>query len=85
MRLEVSNVDAGRIATWGAEILTVNHLLDSILVIFAEVDDASVSLAKTIAACTVEEAAAGAQDGLVDRPLAVITGDGKIRVFSTEV
>lgn len=60
-------------------------MLDGILVIFAQVDDASVSLAKTIAACTVEEAAAGAQNGLVDGPLAVVAGDGQIRVFSTEV
>lgn len=65
--------------------LTVNHLLDGILVIFAQIDDASVSFTKTIAACTVEEAAAGAQDSLVDRPLPVVAGDGKIRVFPTEV
>ena len=74
----MSNVNAECIATWGAAILTVNHLLDSILVIFTEVDDASVSLAKTVAACAVEKAAAGAQNSLVDRPLAVVAGDGKI-------
>lgn len=63
----------------------MDHMLDGFLVIVAQVDDASVSLAETIAACTVEEAAAGAQNDLVDEPLAVVAGDGQIRVFSTEV
>ena len=60
-------------------------MFDGIFVIFAQVNDAGVSLAKTIAACTVEEAAAGAQNGLVDGPLAVVAGDGQIRIFSAEM
>lgn len=63
----------------------MDHLLDCILVIFAQVDDASVSFAKTIAACAIEKAAAGAQNGLVDGPLAVVAGDGQIGVLATEV
>jgi hypothetical protein len=63
----------------------VDHMFDGFLVIVAQIDDASVSLAKTIAACTVEESAAGAQDDLVDEPLAFVAGDGQIRVLSTEV
>ena len=63
----------------------MDHMLDGFFVIVAQVDDASVSLAKTIAACTVEEAAAGAQNDFVDEPLAVVAGDGQIRVLSTEV
>jgi len=63
----------------------VDHMFDGFLVIVTQVDDASVSLAKTIAACTVEEAAAGAQNDFVNEPLAVVAGDGQIRVFSTEV
>jgi hypothetical protein len=63
----------------------VNHVFDGIFVIFAQVNDTSVSLTKTIAACAVEEAAAGAQNGLVDGPLAVIAGDGQVRIFSAEV
>lgn len=60
-------------------------MFNGIFVIFAQVNDASVSLAKTIAACTVEEAAAGAQNGLVDGPLAVVAGDGQVRVFSAKM
>jgi hypothetical protein len=60
-------------------------MFDSFLVIVAQVDHASVSLAKAIAACTVEEAAAGAQNDFVDEPLAVVAGDGQIRVLSAEV
>lgn len=60
-------------------------MLDGFFVIIAQVDDAGVSFTKTIAACTVEEAAAGAQNDLVDEPLAFVAGDGQIRVFSTEV
>jgi hypothetical protein len=63
----------------------VNHMLDGFFVIVAQVDDASVSLAELIAACTVEESAAGAQNDLVNEPLAFVAGDGQIRVFSTEV
>jgi hypothetical protein len=63
----------------------VDHVFDGFLVIVAQVDDASVSLAKTIAACTVEEAAAGAQNDFVNEPLAVVAGDGQIRVFSAKV
>ena len=63
----------------------MDHMLDGFLVIVAQVDDASVSLAKTVAACTVEKAAAGAQNDFVDEPLAVVAGDGQIRVLSTEV
>jgi hypothetical protein len=59
----------------------VDHVFDGIFVIFTQVNDASVSLAKAIAACTVEEAAAGAQNGLVDGPLAVVAGDGQVRIF----
>ena len=63
----------------------MDHVFDGIFVIFAQVNDASVSLAKAIAACTVEEAAAGAQNGLVDGPLAVVAGDGQVRIFSAEM
>jgi hypothetical protein len=60
-------------------------MFDGIFIIFAQVNDTSVSLAEAIAACTVEEAAAGAQNGLVDGPLAVVAGDGQVRIFSAEV
>jgi hypothetical protein len=63
----------------------VNHMFNGFFIIVAQVDDASVSLAKMVAACAVEESAAGAQDNLVDEPFAVVAGDGEIRVFSTEV
>ena len=60
-------------------------MFDGTFVIFAQVNDASVSLTKTIAACTVEEAAAGAQNGLVDGPLAVVASDGQVRIFSAKM
>jgi hypothetical protein len=60
-------------------------MFDGIFIIFAQVNDTSVSLAEAIAACTVEEAAAGAQNGLVDGPLAVVAGDGQVRIFSAEM
>jgi hypothetical protein len=60
-------------------------MFDGIFIIFAQVNDASVSLAELIAACTVEEAAAGAENGLVDGPLAVVAGDGQVRIFSAEM
>jgi hypothetical protein len=60
-------------------------MFDGIFIIFAQVNDAGVSLAEAIAACTVEEAAAGAQNGLVDGPLAVVAGDGQVRIFSAKM
>ena len=60
-------------------------MFDGIFIIFAQVNDTSVSLTKTIAACAVEEAAAGAQNGFVDGPLAVVAGNGQVRVFPAEM
>lgn len=63
----------------------MNHLSNSFLVIFAEIDNASICFAKLAAASAVEEAASGAQDCSVNGPLLVIASNGQIRVFSSKM
>lgn len=63
----------------------MNHVFDCFLVIFAKVNHARLSFAELVAACTVEETGAGAQDGAMHRPLFRVAPNSQVGVFTTEV
>ena len=64
---------------------TPNHLFDSFLVILAEINDPTVRLGERITASTIEEAAPGADNCSVDRPLTVVACDRQVAVLPTNV
>lgn len=66
-------------------ILTMDHLLNRLLIVLTQVDDTSVGFFHLRTACAVEEAAPRAHDCSMDSPLSVVAYDCQIGVFPTQV
>lgn len=68
-----------------ADLLTMNHLVNSIFAVLAQINDTGICFAKLVAASAVEEAAPRAYDGSMDSPPPVIANNGQIGVFSAQM
>ena len=66
-------------------IHTMDHLFDSILVIFAKIDHSSIGFLKLVAASTVEESASRTHNGSMHGPLSVVACNRQICVLRAEM
>lgn len=63
----------------------MDHVLNSFLVILAQINDACFGFSELIAAGTVEETRSGAKNSPVDVPFPCLADDGQIGVSATKV
>lgn len=64
-------------------LLTLHHVLHGLLIVLAEVYNASFGFPERAAARAIEEARARADDGSVDGPSPAAADNGQIRVFAS--
>jgi hypothetical protein len=65
--------------------LTVDHVLDCLLILLAQIDQTSLSFAKLVATGSIEESGPGAENSSVNVVLSRVAFDSEIRVFTTQV
>lgn len=61
------------------------HVFDRFFVILTQINDSSIRLSTLVAAGTVEESTARANDRFVDCPLSIVACDRQIGIFSANM